>query len=129
MNLAVRIFKVGLGLGFCAIFLFVALAEGIEWQRNRVVGVLQNSELFIRHVLLVAGILPLIVALIWVMRFHSVKQFVAGGLVVALLVILHFWVFSVSAHSDAGYVWVQLVEVCAFGCALWILAKPVMSLK
>jgi hypothetical protein len=129
VHLAIRVLKAALMFVSCTVFLVVAYFELIEFQRGRPVGLLQSAVSFTRHVLLVAGLLPLLIALIWAARFHSPRQFWLGALVVAVMVILHFWVFAVSAHSDAGYIWVQLVEAVVFAGALWVLARPVAGLK
>jgi hypothetical protein len=77
----------------------------------------------IKYVLLGSGLLPLIVAVVWALRVHSLKFFGQGALIVVGLLTFHYFLFSVAAHSDRGYPWVQAGEIVLFGLAMWFLLK------
>jgi len=72
---------------------------------------------------LVSGLLPLVVAVVWALRIHTFKYFGQGALILVGLLAFHYFLFAVAAHSERGYPWVQAVEFVLFGLALWFLLK------
>ncbi|MFJ3450220.1 hypothetical protein ACIPM0_18665 [Pseudomonas sichuanensis] len=69
---------------------------------------------FIRHVVLVTGLVPLLAWLILI--FFAVPPiFIRLVIFVVVLMVYHYFLFAVSAHYDGLYYWsVQLGEVLIF---------------
>lgn len=78
---------------------------------------------------LVMGLLPLIVAVVWALRAHTPRYFGQGALVLLGMLAFHYFLFAVAAHSfERSYPWVQAVEFILFGLALRFLLKSAPAL-
>ncbi len=73
--------------------------------------------------ILVAGLLPLIAAIVWGVRTHTLKYFWSGALVLLGMLAFHYFLFAVATHSQSWYPWVQVLELAIFGAAMWFLLK------
>jgi hypothetical protein len=76
-----------------------------------------------RHVVLVPGVLPLIVAIVWAWNARSPRTFGIGAAVVLGMLAYHYVLFAVSAHSDSAYPWFQTMEVVLFWFAIRFLLR------
>jgi hypothetical protein len=76
---------------------------------------------------LISGLLPLIVAIIWASRIQTLKYFWQGSFVLVGMLVLHYVLVVVNAHSDQGYLFIQTVEFVLTGVSLWFLLKPQQS--
>jgi hypothetical protein len=77
-----------------------------------------------RHVVLVPGVLPLIVVIVWAWSVRSLRTFGIGAAVVLGMLAYHYILFAVSAHSDSAYPWFQAMEFVLFWFAIrFLLSK------
>lgn len=76
----------------------------------------------LRHVVLIPGALPLAVVIVWVLCARSWHTFLIGAALVICVLLYHYVLFAVSAHSDTAYPWFQLGEFVLLWFVLrWLL--------
>jgi hypothetical protein len=73
----------------------------------------------VRHVVLIPGALPLAAVIGWVLCARSWHTFLVGAALVVCILLYHYALFAVSAHSDTAYPWFQLGEFVL----LWFVLK------
>jgi hypothetical protein len=79
--------------------------------REAIPGVSQGPLDFIRHVILVSGLLPWLLTATWVTTLHSGGDVPKGLGLIVLSICVHYVVAAVSAHDDVAYPWFQGVEI------------------
>jgi len=106
----VRLISTVLALLFVALFIAVAYlafhsaSPGETWQSLGVVA-------FVRHVILVSGLLPLLVVCTSLVVGNTPKHIAYAVALSPLLLIVHAVVFAFSAHPDGFSYWaVQAIE-------------------
>jgi hypothetical protein len=108
-------------------YLLFAYLASLDFRPNQ--GVPQPSNLWdwstsvIRHVVLVPGLLPLIVVVVWLWRATSWRAFAIGAALAGAMLVYHYVLFAVSAHSDSAYPWFQAGELLIFAFALRLMLR------
>jgi hypothetical protein len=73
-------------------------------------GVSRGPLEVMRHVVLIPGLLPWLIAATWALTLHFGGSIARGLVLIPLSIVVHYFVFAVSAHSDNGYPWFQGAE-------------------
>lgn len=105
----------GIVLFSLAFAVFVGVAYGpyldiISWQPAPVDSHLWSYR-FIRHVVLVPGFVPLAVLLYLFIMTGTSKSVTLGIVLIPFLLVIHAFVFVISAHDDTWYPFIQLLEI------------------
>jgi hypothetical protein len=66
---------------------------------------------FIRHVVLIPGLIPWCITAAWVATLHFGGDVPKGLGIIVVSIFIHYVVFAYSAHDDVGYRWVQSLEI------------------
>jgi hypothetical protein len=125
------------GIGEVFRWIFITLCTGVylaivylaSWEfRGRDPATLPSGLNLIssitRHVVLIPGLLPLVAVIVWAKRARSWQTFIVGAGLVVCVLIYHYVLFAVSAHSDAAYPWFQAGEFILSWFVLRYLLRP-----
>lgn len=94
--------------------------------REPIPGVSEGPLSFIRHVALVPGFLPwMIAATTWVATLHFGGRALKGLGFIAVAIPIHYTVVAISAHSDAVYPWAQSIEALFAAYCLQAMIRPI----
>jgi hypothetical protein len=108
-------------------YIFIAYLASLDYRSTQGValpsGLWAWSTSVIRHVVLVPGLLPLIAVIVWALRVRSWRTFTIGAAIVLVMLVYHYVLFAVSAHSDSAYPWFQIGEVVLLWFALRMLLR------
>jgi len=124
MNILVMVAKSASIVMCCAVFAAFAYLQSMGLRENPPVGLLWGIIVEIKEVLLVPGLLPLAILVIWILKTQSSRYFLQGLLIVLCLLAFHYVLVAAAVHSDTAYVWAQIGELALCGFALYQLLKP-----
>ncbi len=94
---------VGLSLVMFSLLFYLSLiglrpGQGQEPPHGLIQWVVATSECA-----LISGLLPLVVAVVWAFRVHTLKGFWRGAIIVVGILCFHHVLSAVDAHSERGY--------------------------
>lgn len=121
-----RVFRYLLVASGIVIYVLLASFASFSVRQTSFDGFLELAWFVVRHVVLIPGLAPLVVFIAWCLK--ATRGAIAQGfLIVPGIVLFHFFVAVVSAHSDETYVVMQSLEFLITATFLWHLWRTTAS--